>query len=349
MSQCLIKNSEYRIKLAQSGLSDEIFYPFANEFVAKHGRYPNLDEIPNANSTQHLRESLKVTKHDSAKVNDILTITQTKNIQDAVIALNDTYSDLEVNILPLNKEAMVNIKRRPSQYEVEESESFEVSENLNKGVVFNQIFDKLRKLYGINLIPITEYELSKWENIPEVKNAPAFVHEGNIYINTDLADIDAPIHEMTHILLGAIRFKNPQLYMDLVSMAEQFPEVGKYVMNHPNKAYGDILEELFVRETAKYLSGMGSQLNFLDSNILYELHYNIKRLLDSVLMGQYSVKSMNDSQLYKMSLSQLAKILNSQTLEYKTLCSLDDAALHRILSNEKSELMKKGDLREECL
>lgn len=345
---CLIKNSEYRIKLAQSGLSDEIFYSFANAFVAKHGRYPNLDEIPNVNSTEHLKESLKVTKHNSAKIDDILNVTQTENIQDANIALNDTYSDLEVNVLPLNKEAMINIKRRPSQYEIEESEEFEVSNNINSAVVFNKMFDKLRKLYGINLIPITESELSKWKNIPEVKNASAFVYEGNIYINTDLSDIDAPLHEMTHILLGAIRFKNPQLYTDLVSMSEQFPGVGKYVMNNPNKAYSDVLEELFVEETAKYLSGMGSQLNFLDPNILYELHYNIKRLLDSVLMGQYSVKSMNDSELYKMSLPQLAKILNSQILQYNTQCSLDDASLHRMLGNKKSELMKKGDLREEC-
>ena len=28
--------------------------------------------------------------------------------------------------------------------------------------------------------------------------------------------------------------------------------------------------------------------------------------------------------------------------------SLDDASLHRMLANKKSDLMKKGDLREEC-
>lgn len=343
-----MKNSEYRIKLAQSGLSDEEFYPFANAFVAKHGRYPHLDEIPNVNSTQHLKDSLQVNKFNAAKIDDILTITQTETIEDANIALNDTYSDLEVNILPLSQEAMINIKKRPSEFEVDEFEDFEISEHINGGVVFNQIFDKLRKLYGIKIIPTTEAELSKWENMPDVKTVSAFVHEGNIYVNTDLADIDAPIHEMTHILLGAIRFKNPQLYQELVSLAENFPGVGKYILNNPNKAYSDVLEELFVEETAKYLSGKGSQLNFLDKNILYEVHYNIKRLLDSVLMGQYSVKSMNDANLYKMSLPQLAKVLNSQLLESNTLCSIDDASLHRMLSNKKSELMKNGDLREEC-
>jgi hypothetical protein len=31
-------------------------------------------------------------------------------------------------------------------------------------------------LYGIKIIPITEKELSTWENMPEVKSVAAFVH-----------------------------------------------------------------------------------------------------------------------------------------------------------------------------
>jgi hypothetical protein len=52
----------------------------------------------------------------------------------------------------------------------------------------------------------------------------------------------------------------------------------------------------------------------LDDNIKYELHYNIKRLLDSALMGQYSVKSLDESKLYNMSLKKLATIMQSMLL-----------------------------------
>lgn len=348
MSKCLIKNSEYRTKLAQSGIPELRFYSFANAFVAKHGRFPNLDEIPHANSTKHVQETFKINKYNSASTKNILNITQTTNIQDANIILNDTYNDLEIKLLPLNEEVIVDITKRPSEYQVEEKEISEVSENLNSGVIFNQIFDKLRTLYGIELIPITEKELATWENMPEVKSVSAFVHEGKIYINTDISDIDAPIHEMTHILLGSIRFKNPQLYQDLISIAESFPGLQKFISNNPNRAYSDILEEFFVEEIAKYLAGVGSQINMLDNNVKYELHYNIKRLLDSALMGQYSVKSINDNSLYKMSLSELAKLVNSQLLEFNSMSSLDDATLHRMLGNVKEELIEKGDLKEEC-
>lgn len=346
MPQCLIKNSEYRTKLAQSGISEPLFYSFANAFVAKHGRFPNLDEFPKVNSQPSLNKELNI-KNDAAKVDDILAVTQAQSIEEANVILNDMHSDLEVHLLPINKEAMVTVTRRPSEYEVDDDvETFEVSENINTAVVFNNMFTKLSNLYGINIIPITDQEVSKYA--PEVHSASAFIHEGNIYINTDLANVDAPIHEMTHMLLGAIRFKNPDLYQALIQTAESFPNLHNVIANNPNRAYSDILEEAFVQETGRYLAGLGSQLNLLDKSVLYELHYNFKRLLDSVLMGQYSVKSVPDKSLYTMSLTDLARMVNSQTFTMNSSFSMDDAKLHRVLSNKKSDLMKKGDLREEC-
>jgi hypothetical protein len=150
--------------------------------------------------------------------------------------------------MPLNTEAIVDIQNRPSEYAPREAFDFDVDQTPNSGVVFRQIFDKLNKLYGISVNPISEKELSssKWSNIPDVKNVSAFVYQGKIYINTDLADIDAPIHEMTHMLLGSIRFKNPELYEELVSMAEKFPNLEQMSRQYPNKTMHDIYEELFV-------------------------------------------------------------------------------------------------------
>lgn len=350
MAQCLIKNTEYRTKLAQSGIPEFSFYVFANQFVNKYGRFPNLDEIPEANSSQYLKDTIHINKNGSAKVDDILGSTGATTVEEANIILNDQYSDLEIDIMPLNTEAIVDIQNRPSEYAPREVFDYEIDQTPNSGVVFRQIFDKLHRLYGIEIIPTNNKELasSKWQNIPDVKNVSAFVYQGNTYINTDLANVDAPIHEMTHMLLGSIRFKNPELYEELISMAEQFPNIEQMAMSYPNKTLHDVYEELFVQETSRYLAGMSSELDVLDNKIKYELHYNIKRLLDSALMGQYSVKSFDESELYNMSLKQLATVMQSMLLNPVQLGSMDDAALHRVLANKKSDLMKKGDLREDC-
>lgn len=346
-ASCLIKNSEYRTKLKQSGISELIFYAVANDFVQKHGRFPNLDEIPGSDSSQHIIESLNIKEDNSTKVEKILSITGTDNIEDANVALNDKYSDLEVRVMKLNEEAIVDIENRPSDSLQRPKQEVNIPEKINGTVMFNQIFDKLRTLYGINLIPITNRELNKM-NIPDAQFASAFVHDGNIYINTDLADVDAPIHEMTHILLGSIRFKNPDLYFKIIQNADQFKSFKDLKDQNLNRAHSDLLEEAFVEEVSKYLSGMESDIDALGELVKYEINYNIKRLLDSVLMGQYSVKSIPDEKLYNMTFSEIAKVINSAQLNESGISSLEDAQLHRILANTRGDLMKTGDIQEAC-
>jgi hypothetical protein len=57
----------------------------------------------------------------------------------------------------------------------------------------------------------------------------------NIYINTDLATLDSPIHEILHLVLGSIKFQNPKLYTDLVSLAVQFGNFNKIAKKYPNR------------------------------------------------------------------------------------------------------------------
>ena len=151
------------------------------------------------------------------------------------------------------------------------------------------------------------------------------------------------------MLLGSIRFKNPDLYYGIVQQAQNFPTFNQFMEQNPNRTINDNMEELFVTEMSKYLAGESSIIEQLDEPVINELHYNMKRLLDTALMGQYSVKSIPDSKLYRMSLADLVETVNSQMLETNFYGSLDDAALHRVLANTKSDLMKKGDLREDCV
>jgi hypothetical protein len=74
----------------------------------------------------------------------------------------------------------------------------------------------------------------------------------------DVADIDAPIHEMTHLMLGSIKYQNPSLYSELVSLAEQLPNYKELARNYANRTRSDLNEEIFVTELAKYVSNKPS-------------------------------------------------------------------------------------------
>lgn len=220
--------------------------------------------------------------------------------------------------------------------------------DVNNFLYLNQIIEKLQDLYGINIIHISNAELNspKWENVSGVHQAKAFIYNGNIYINTDIATIDSPLHEMLHVLFGGMKFQNRDLYEQLVSFAENF---NKEVIDlYPNRTLEDINEEAFITELAKYLTGQRSALDGLDQKLKYEIFYTTNRMLDSILMGNLSVKCIPNEQLYQMNLKTVAKLVMSTSMVANSHQTLDDAALNRILANKKQELIKSGKLKEEC-
>ena len=64
-------------------------------------------------------------------------------------------------------------------------------------------------------------------------------------------------------------------------------------------------------------------------------------------MGTDSVEQYEDT-IYNMSLKELAKKVNSSSMNNTFKGSLEDAKIHRTLQNYKSELLESGKLKEYC-
>jgi len=77
-------------------------------------------------------------------------------------------------------------------------------------------------LYGINVIPITNIELKESDLGKVAGNAKAFIYNGDIYVNTDIATVDSPVHEFLHLLFGSMKYSNREMYEQIVATAEQF-------------------------------------------------------------------------------------------------------------------------------
>lgn len=332
---------EYQILLNRSGIPENTLDTYCRSFLAQYNRFPYLDELP-GNSSQSLIETLKVDADGFTSKEAVLEFTQSD--EDSVNAvINDQYRDLQVGITFILDTALVGIKQRPTFYNEWDNAPIIPDINLSARSVIINIADKLDTYYGIKFIPITTAEL---ESLGVHELAKSFILNNNIYINTDLATLDSPIHEILHLLLGSIKFQNPKLYSDLVQVATQFGTFNKIAKLYPNRTQSDLQEEVFVTEFSKYLAG-NSELNKLPESIQYEISYNITRLLDSILMGDTSVRSL-DNNIYNMSIQDLVKAVNSRLMTSTLNINLQDAALHRELGNTKEDLLRKGDLREEC-
>ena len=93
------------------------------------------------------------------------------------------------------------------------------------------------------------------------------------------------------------------------------------------------------------MMGEDSILSELDENTMYEISYNVHRLLDSILMGNYSSNKIS-SNIYSLSLKQIAQIVDSAEMNISKRIS--DSEIHRILQNKKEELIKLNQLKEYC-
>lgn len=347
--QCINENSrEYQTLKKQSGLSDFVLSAYVGDFLETHDRFPYLDELPEANSSKAISEDLSLNKDNTTKTENILQATNTNIVEEAVPVLNNKYRDKEIEVLEVGSKSKVYITTRPNTTQISDNINNGNYENVNSFAFFNEIIDKLQTLYGINIIPITNAELSqdRWASITGTKGVKSFIYNGNIYINTDIATVDSPVHEFLHLLFGSMKYQNRALYDQLVGQAEQFDSYNAISQNYPNRARGDINEEVFVTELAKYLTGQNNAISNLDQSIQNEIMYNVNRTLDTVLMGENSVRCVENP--YIMNLKTLAKLVNSSTMISEKRGSLSDATLNRIMANTKSELMKNKELREEC-
>jgi hypothetical protein len=258
MAVCINKKSaEYQILKERSGLSDFVVESISRGFLTRYGRLPYLDELPNSDSSNYIKTNMKIRNNDSVKIDDVLDFSNTDTIEDAVISLNNEYRDVETTIVPINKEALINIEKRPS-LNSRITERIIPDENVKDYLVFYNSLEKLANLYGIKFNTVTDAELSseKWSDLmPENRLVNAFIYNGQIYINLDRASVDAPLHEMMHLFVGSLRFTDPQTYQQLISLAEQFPNYEELAKQFPDKTRNDLNEEIFISEVSKYLTG----------------------------------------------------------------------------------------------
>ena len=357
MAVCINKNlSEYQALKEMSGIPEIVLDFYCSNFLDKYDRLPELDELPQVNSENYLRNAIKVTQIGDIDFADNAAIENTIGVlgEEASIKINNIYKDLEVSVIQTSQEkSMIEIRHRPSEFTVGNEEitgNFEVNPETQR-IVLRQMLDRMRNLYGINLIEMSTDELREsgiFQQIPDANTARAFVFNGNIYINSDLAGLDAPVHEMLHIFLGGMRFTNPNTYINLIKKVSEFKSAKRLAEFYPNRTQNDLLEEVFVTEMANLLTGKPTELNSLSKKEISTIMYEIRRNLDTMLMGNRSVKNLNIKELTESTILELAGKVQSTEFNTTELNIMDLADMHRRTANVKSSLMQSGELEEIC-
>lgn len=324
---------EFQTLLQKSGLPDFYLSAVCADFQEQYGRFPYLDEIDGADSTEFLNDKLKI-RNNYTSIEQIQNFTGKDSIQESQVWLNNNFRDKEIQLLPLTKDSKIYITNRPITKQIENPvEHF----NVNNTLLIENIVDKLKQLYGLPIEYITSEDLNKF-SIPGIETKGIFTVNGTTYINSEAFSLNSPVYKLVPILISSIR--NTDLYKQLVLESQKYPEFKEY----SEKYKYNPLEESFLYELTNLVSRGSDNLAFLPKNIQYELFYTIKRNLDSILMGESSVKNINDTTLFNSSLKNIINKVNSNidNLDY-TGTKTDE-----ILQDESKELIEKGLVTEYC-
>lgn len=356
MEYCDLSTSlRYQSLLDKSGISDFNLRTFIQTYYNKYEDFPYLDEIPGVNSENFIRKALQVKTElgeDYMYINNdrLFEYTNTSNVKDAMAELNKE-SDLEITLINLGQTSLIKIQHRPSEYDmsINPDPDFipETEVNLSKtqSILKNRL-DRFRDKFGININTITNYDTNKFP--VDVSTAAAFVYNGEVYVNLDLAKSDAPVHELLHIFMGSVRFTAPDVYTELIQSIQNINGVKERLQLYNNRTMNDAMEEVFVEEFAKFVTGQKSMFDNQPAKIMHKLMYQVIRNIDSFIQGRFSVKSLEQQLVFNSTIQRLAEITQSDIINNSYESSLQLSELHRMVANTKERLLKEGELIQNC-
>lgn len=317
MSSCINKNSaQFQTLLKQSGLSESFLAAKCGEYLDKFGRFPYLDELPGSNSKVYLENTLNI-KDDSCTIQNILNLTGVQDISQAQIKLNTIFKDNEIILNPFTETSKIYIEKRPITQPVSNI-YIDHSNDIPSNLILNKSINKLKTIYGL---PVEFTDNS--ETIE-----PYIINNGIVYLNTDQLNATIPSGYLTPVLLQDMKINNNILYNELVNLMGN--------------------EYTLIDESRKLLMLKDSVLYKLPDNIKYEIQYHSSRTLDSILMGESSIKDYPNNFVFNNSLLDLCTEVNS-TLDVNNYIGKDTAEnIDNYLEQERQRLIENGDLEEYC-
>lgn len=350
-------------------LNDNTFMPTEDDLIG----------VDNGKSIRDLAQHigvdiLKTDEHDLTEGLGDLTVLRSLfgdlSIQELNAQLNKEYSNLNTKIIPISQDlAKIEISPRPPHMSTESfgalqnklnniqkaTESKEANSydsdtftnpastqsrgRIHSADVWNNAFEILRNQYGISIQSYNTETANQFTDVPEAINKKGFIYNNTIYINTDLATIDTPIHELMHIFIGELRYNHPDQYITLLN---------KVSKSYPNMNNSQ-LEEKLVEFMGKLSIGEGKESGIFNEEDYHSMISAITRTLDTILNGRLATKDLFWGGVNgEKSLYQFATLVSSSLFEMTDTDSLQAAKTYRILANAKDALVEDGSLIEKC-
>ena len=340
------KLPEYQTLKNMSGISDNTLKTYCEYYLETFDRFPKLDELPGSDSKKYIEKKYDI-KNNILKTKKLSDELMTDDSKQQGLLLSKVYADKLISVTPLDNEvSYIDIIPRPTT-EIPKDYFPKNYDNIELNVISGMLSD-LAKYSGLQFENITTEAANKILDVPNASIAKAFIKDGKVYVNSDLMTADSYIHEMLHIFIGSTKFSSPNLYSSLLDKTIETFDFVNSRQRFPNRSEMDTAEEVLVTEFSKYLTGQKSMFDNISKKQIEAFVYNIKRALDVGIFGDFSVKALEDEELFTNKLVDVAQAVNSDLIRNNFIDVWNYSKYNRKLANMKEDLLRKGIIREEC-
>jgi hypothetical protein len=97
-----------------------------------------------------------------------------------------------------------------------------VNESFKHDILYS--IERMNKYFGVKINILTNADLGQYQHIKDIHRAKAFILNGEIYVNIDKASNKDLMHEYGHLVIGLLKHKNIQSYVQAVSTVTQLPD-----------------------------------------------------------------------------------------------------------------------------
>jgi len=211
-----------------------------------------------------------------------------------------------------------------------------------------EMINRLQTIYNVSMIPMRTEEINKKFGTilgDDVSRTRAFIYEGIVYINLDLASTAEPLHEMGHLILESIKKSNYDLYQSIIKSIRSHPYYDKIVEAYPNRTPDDTDEEVFITVFAeKYRNTAKSKYNqkWYDDNagIFTNVLSFVKNMFSTIFQND-SILNLSNEEIISMNLDELISKFGDNLMEgkFNHVLNFSVSTVERKIVNLKSNLL----------
>lgn len=209
----------------------------------------------------------------------------------------------------------------------------------------NVISDK----FGVSVNMQTSEEIKT--NFPDVdaNTSRAFIRDGQIYVNTTIAQSSDLLHEYTHLILGILKSdpnlrRNYEQLLDIVSKTNEGKEMIKKLRSRYDTASEmDLMEEAFAKLFSNHIMGkMNPQLDQIFQGQERFLRDATKIVFNNEIADLKSFYGKTLETVFTRFSSDVSALLSQQGLDFGS------TKTSRLYSNWISKQIRDGEINEQC-